>query len=91
MSNEVLDFEMNHVQSLLNYSNVATGAPTFYNNDINGSGGTTVCIVDTGINDFHDHFAGKEIENWLELLKEIKPKQVMVYTIERDTQLITAT
>lgn len=32
-----------------------------------------------------DNSTDKEVEAWLELLKQIKPKQVMVYTIERDT------
>ena len=41
----------------------------------------------TGIykDNFVDNTTEKEIIAWLELLKEIKPKQVMVYTIERDT------
>jgi len=34
---------------------------------------------------FVDNSTEKEVYAWLELLKEIKPKQVMVYTIERDT------
>ena len=32
-----------------------------------------------------DNTSDKEINAWLKLLKEIKPKQVMIYTIERDT------
>jgi len=32
-----------------------------------------------------DNTSNKEVDAWIELLKEIKPKQVMIYTIERDT------
>lgn len=32
-----------------------------------------------------DNTSNKELDAWIELLKEIKPKQVMIYTIERDT------
>ncbi len=32
-----------------------------------------------------DNTNNKEINEWIKLLKEIKPKQVMIYTIERDT------
>ena len=32
-----------------------------------------------------DNTSDKEISAWLTLLKEIKPKKVMIYTIERDT------
>lgn len=36
-----------------------------------------------------DNTTEKEIEAWLELLKKIKPRQVMIYTIARDTPLNT--
>lgn len=32
-----------------------------------------------------DNTTEEEIEGWLDALKEIKPKQVMIYTIDRDT------
>lgn len=32
-----------------------------------------------------DNTGDKDIESWIELLKKIKPRQVMIYTIERDT------
>ncbi|MCF6365908.1 MAG: radical SAM protein [Bacteroidales bacterium] len=32
-----------------------------------------------------DNTNNKEVEAWIKLLKEIKPKQVMIYTIDRDT------
>ncbi len=32
-----------------------------------------------------DNTTESDINNWIELLKTIKPKQVMIYTIERDT------
>jgi len=32
-----------------------------------------------------DNTSDSEISAWIELLKEIKPKQVMIYTVERDT------
>ena len=32
-----------------------------------------------------DNTSDKEITEWIKLLKEINPKQVMVYTVERDT------
>ncbi len=38
---------------------------------------------------FFDNTIEKEISAWLELLKKIKPAQVMIYTIARDTPLGT--
>ncbi len=38
---------------------------------------------------FFDNTTEKEISAWLELLKKIKPAQVMIYTIARDTPLNT--
>ncbi len=32
-----------------------------------------------------DNTSNKEVEEWINLLKEIKPEKVMIYTIERDT------
>lgn len=32
-----------------------------------------------------DNTGDEDIESWIELLKKIKPRQVMIYTIERDT------
>jgi wyosine [tRNA(Phe)-imidazoG37] synthetase (radical SAM superfamily) len=32
-----------------------------------------------------DNTTDKEIENWIKLLKEIRPKMVMIYSIARDT------
>lgn len=32
-----------------------------------------------------DNTTGIEVSSWLELIKEIKPRQVMIYTIDRDT------
>ena len=32
-----------------------------------------------------DNTTDKEINAWLELVNELKPKEVMIYTIERDT------
>lgn len=34
-----------------------------------------------------DNTTETELEGWLEALKKIKPKQVMIYTIERETPL----
>ena len=36
-----------------------------------------------------DNTTEKEISAWLELLKKIQPKQVMIYTIARDTPINT--
>jgi wyosine [tRNA(Phe)-imidazoG37] synthetase (radical SAM superfamily) len=36
-----------------------------------------------------DNTSNTEIEKWLEIISEVKPKQVMIYTISRDTPLQT--
>lgn len=36
-----------------------------------------------------DNASGSEIERWLEVVKEVRPKEVMVYTIARDTPIET--
>jgi hypothetical protein len=36
-----------------------------------------------------DNTTEKEISAWIELLKKIKPSQVMIYTIARDTPIDT--
>ena len=32
-----------------------------------------------------DNTTAREVSAWLELVKEIRPRQVMIYTIDRDT------
>lgn len=39
--------------------------------------------------DVIDNTTDSEVDNWLNALKEIKPKEVMIYTIDRDTPLQT--
>lgn len=45
----------------------------------------TMFVTGTYQNTPFDNTSDTEINAWLDLLKEIKPKQIMVYTIERDT------
>ena len=49
----------------------------------------TMFIQGTFKNKMVDNTTENEIEAWLELLKKIKPAQVMIYTIARDTPLET--
>ena len=45
----------------------------------------TMFVKGTYKNKKVDNTTNKEINAWLELVKELKPKEVMIYTIERDT------
>lgn len=45
----------------------------------------TMFVKGTYKGEFIDNSTDLEVESWLKLVKEIDPKQVMIYTIERDT------